>query len=53
MPGVPPPSGLLAFYLKKKRVDAKEVILTLAKETFKLYFETVVGEGKLDRDRHE
>ena len=32
------------------RVDDKDVTLTLNKQTVKLYFTTVLGRGKFDRD---
>ena len=35
------------FYSSLERVDNKEVTLTLAKQSVKLYFETVLGRGKV------
>ena len=43
-------SALKEFYAAKKRVDARDVTCVLNSETLQLYFKTMVGEGKLDRD---
>lgn len=41
------------FYSSLERVDNKEVTLTLAKQSVKLYFETVLGRGKFDKEGRE
>ena len=37
-------------YERNKRIDAKDVTCVLSKPSLKLYFDTVVGEGRLDRE---
>ena len=41
------------FYSKVERIDQKEVTLSLSKRTEKLYFSTVLGRGKFDREGRE
>ena len=41
---------LKEFFSTMGRVDDKDVTLTLNKQTVKLYFTTVLGRGKFDRD---
>ena len=41
------------FYAKVERIDQKEVTLALSKRTEKLYFSTVLGRGKFDREGRE
>ena len=51
--GLGPPCSakiLTKFYGQKKRVDNREVTCILNKESLKLYFKTIVGDGKLDRE---
>jgi len=45
--------GLRSFYEKLTRVDDKEVTLTISKESIKLYFETILGKGELDKEGRE
>ena len=41
---------LSKFYERNKRVDAREVTCVLNNFSFKLYFRTMVGDGRLDRE---
>ena len=41
------------FYSSLERVDNKEVTLSLAKQSVKLYFETVLGRGNFDKEGRE
>ena len=41
------------FYAKVERIDQKEITLSLSKRTEKLYFSTVLGRGKFDREGRE
>ena len=41
---------LSQFYSKNKRVDERPVTCVLNKTSLKLYFSTMLGEGRLDRE---
>ena len=41
------------FYSKVERIDEKDVTLSLSKRSEKLYFSTVLGRGKFDREGRE
>ena len=48
-----PEDLLRSFYSKVERIDKKDVTLKLSKRTEKLYFSTVLGRGKFDREGRE
>ena len=47
------PDNLKDFYSKVERIDEKDVTLSLSKRSEKLYFSTVLGRGKFDREGRE
>ena len=45
--------ALRDFYSKVERIDEKDITLSLSKRSEKLYFSTVLGRGKFDREGRE